>query len=92
MAGRADGGPGVVGGRGYGRSGNEAGMCFRSGDIDVVRPWGKVVATGTLEEVRANPDPWVQQFLNRVPEDESKTDGSYLRELIEPLGPIGGAK
>jgi len=53
---------------------------------------GKVVATGTLEEVRANPDPWVQQFLNRVPEDESKTDGSYLRELIEPLGAIGGAK
>jgi phospholipid/cholesterol/gamma-HCH transport system ATP-binding protein len=43
---------------------------------------GKVVATGTLEEVRANPDPWVQQFLNRVPEDESKTDGSYLRELF----------
>ena len=44
---------------------------------------GKVVATGTLEEVRANPDPWVQQFLNRVPEDESKVDGSYLRELID---------
>jgi phospholipid/cholesterol/gamma-HCH transport system ATP-binding protein len=43
---------------------------------------GKVVATGTLEEVRANPDPWVQQFLNRVPEDESKADSSYLRELI----------
>jgi phospholipid/cholesterol/gamma-HCH transport system ATP-binding protein len=45
---------------------------------------GRVVAAGTLEEVRANPDPWVQQFLNRVPEDESKTDGSYLRELIGP--------
>ena len=53
---------------------------------------GKVVATGTLEEVRANPDPWVQQFLNRIPEDESKTDGSYLRELIEPLGAVGGAE
>jgi len=25
----------------------------------------------------------VQQFLNRVPEDESKADGSYLRELID---------
>jgi phospholipid/cholesterol/gamma-HCH transport system ATP-binding protein len=50
---------------------------------------GRVVATGTLEEVHANPDPWVQQFLNRVPEDESKTDGSYLRELIEPLGATG---
>jgi phospholipid/cholesterol/gamma-HCH transport system ATP-binding protein len=43
---------------------------------------GKVVATGTLDEVRKNPDPWVQQFLNRVPEDESKADSSYLRELI----------
>jgi len=53
---------------------------------------GKVVAVGTLEEVRANPDPWVQQFLNRSPDDESKTDDSYLRELIEPLGPIEGAE
>jgi phospholipid/cholesterol/gamma-HCH transport system ATP-binding protein len=52
---------------------------------------GKVVATGTLAEVRANPDPWVQQFLNRIPEDESRTDGSYLRELIEPLGAIEAA-
>ena len=53
---------------------------------------GKVVATGTLEEVRANPDPWVQQFLNRSPDDESKTDDSYLRELIEPLGATEGAE
>jgi len=53
---------------------------------------GKVVATGTLEEVRANLDPWVQQFLNRIPEDESKTDGSYVRELIEPLGVIEAAE
>jgi len=53
---------------------------------------GKVVATGTLEEVRANPDPWVQQFLNRSPDDESKTDDSYLRELIEPLGANEGAE
>jgi phospholipid/cholesterol/gamma-HCH transport system ATP-binding protein len=53
---------------------------------------GKVVAAGTLEEVRANPDPWVQQFLNRNPDDESKTDDSYLRELIEPLGAMGGAE
>ena len=52
---------------------------------------GKVVATGTLAEVRANPDPWVQQFLNRIPEDESRTDGSYLRELIEPHGAIEAA-
>jgi ABC-type transporter Mla maintaining outer membrane lipid asymmetry ATPase subunit MlaF len=52
---------------------------------------GRVVATGTLEEVRANPDPWVQQFLNRIPEGESSTDRSYLRELIEPLGAIGAA-
>ena len=53
---------------------------------------GKVVAAGTLEEVRANPDPWVQQFLNRSPDDESKTDDSYLRELIEPLGATEGAE
>jgi phospholipid/cholesterol/gamma-HCH transport system ATP-binding protein len=53
---------------------------------------GKVVATGTLEEVRANPDPWVQQFLNRSADDGSKTDDSYLRELIEPLGAMGGAE
>jgi phospholipid/cholesterol/gamma-HCH transport system ATP-binding protein len=52
---------------------------------------GKVVTTGTLDEVRANPDPWVQQFLKRIPEDESKTDGSYVRELIEPLGAIEAA-
>jgi phospholipid/cholesterol/gamma-HCH transport system ATP-binding protein len=53
---------------------------------------GKVVATGTLEEVRANPDPWAQQFLNRSADDESKTDDSYLRELIEPLGAREGAE
>jgi phospholipid/cholesterol/gamma-HCH transport system ATP-binding protein len=53
---------------------------------------GKVVAVGTLEEVRANRDPWVQQFLNRIPSEESDTDGFYLRELIEPLGDIKGTE
>jgi len=53
---------------------------------------GKVVAAGTLQEVRANPDPWVQQFLNRVPEDESKADSSYLRELIGPSDVIEAAE
>lgn len=53
---------------------------------------GKVVATGTVEQVRANPDPWVQQFLSRSPDDESKTDDSFLRELIEPLGATEGAE
>ena len=53
---------------------------------------GKVVAMGTLQQVRANPDPWVQQFLNRVPDDESKADSSYLRELIGPADVIEAAE
>jgi phospholipid/cholesterol/gamma-HCH transport system ATP-binding protein len=53
---------------------------------------GRVVATGTLEEVRANPDPWVQQFLNRVPDDESQTESAYLRELIGPSDVIEAAE
>ena len=40
---------------------------------------GHVIAIGTPEEIRSNPNPRVQQFLNRRPNEEIQDDEEYLR-------------
>jgi len=44
---------------------------------------GSVLAIGTPEELRANTDPIVQQFLNREADEESIDREKYLRSLVE---------
>ena len=49
---------------------------------------GRVLATGTPEEVRASEDPIVRRFLDRLPEPEGAHEDRF-RELI--LGAEGGS-
>jgi len=44
---------------------------------------GNVLAIGTPEELRANPDPIIQQFLNREADEENIDREQYLRSLVE---------
>ena len=44
---------------------------------------GSVLAIGTPEELRANPDPIVQQFLNREADEEKIDREKYLKSLVE---------
>lgn len=45
---------------------------------------GKVVAIGTPQEIKNNPDPMVQQFINRLPE------GPITQEFFEEIKNKGG--
>ncbi len=43
---------------------------------------GKIIAIGTKEELQKNPEPVVQQFLNREPDKEEINREKYLNSLI----------
>ena len=47
---------------------------------------GEIVALGTPEEIRKNPHPRVQQFLNRVPEEPERDGEAYLQSLTGGAG------
>lgn len=42
---------------------------------------GKVIAQGSIDDIRANQDPKVRQFLERRADDEAVDSEAYLREL-----------
>ena len=52
---------------------------------------GKVIATGTPEEIRAHPDPAVQQFINGDPKGDGTDDSGELlyRETLLGLNETG---
>ena len=39
---------------------------------------GKILAVGTVDEIRRNPDPRVQQFIRRQADEPSPASGSYI--------------
>ncbi|HQH52927.1 MAG TPA: ABC transporter ATP-binding protein, partial [Candidatus Hydrogenedentes bacterium] len=43
---------------------------------------GRIVAAGTVAELRANPHPFVRQFFERKPEDESARNDDFIRSLM----------
>lgn len=43
---------------------------------------GKIIAVGTKEELKKNPEPIVQQFLNRQADDEKIDRDQYLNSII----------
>lgn len=45
---------------------------------------GVVLALGTPDEIKSNPHPKVQQFLQRQPEAITADDQSYFEQLIKP--------
>lgn len=39
---------------------------------------GKILAVGTVDEIRRNPDPRVQQFIRREPDEPDEASSSYI--------------
>lgn len=44
---------------------------------------GRMIAVGTPAEIRANPHPRVQQFLNRIPDRETGDGQAYMQTLTK---------
>lgn len=45
---------------------------------------GRIAALGTLDELAASADPFVRQFFERRPEEETDNQADYLRSLTGP--------
>jgi phospholipid/cholesterol/gamma-HCH transport system ATP-binding protein len=60
---------------------HELASAFLIADRMILIDKGNVVAIGTPDEMRANPQPRVQQFLNRVAEPEVEGELDYLQML-----------
>ncbi len=58
---------------------HELASAFLVADRILMLDAGQVIATGTPEELKSNPNPRVQQFLNREPNVEVQDDEKYLR-------------
>ena len=60
---------------------HELASAFLVGDRILMLDKGSVIVTGTPEEIRVNPNPRVQQFLNRQPNQEEQDDEKYLQSI-----------
>jgi phospholipid/cholesterol/gamma-HCH transport system ATP-binding protein len=58
---------------------HELASAFLVADRILMLDAGQVIAAGTPEELKSNPNPRVQQFLNREPNVEVQDDEKYLR-------------
>lgn len=58
---------------------HELASAFLVADRILMLDDGCVIATGTPEEIKADQNPRVQQFLNREPNAETQDDEKYLR-------------
>ena len=63
---------------------HELASAFLIADRIAVMFNGEIIALGTPEEIRQNPHPRVQQFLNRKPEEMERDHEAYLRSLTAP--------
>jgi len=62
---------------------HELASAFVIADRITVMHGGEIIVVGTPEEVRNSQHPRVQQFMNRIPEDETRDVQAYLRTLTE---------
>lgn len=62
---------------------HELESAFKIGDSMIVMDGGRIIASGTPEEIRQMPDPRVQQFLNRRPDEEQRDYESYISRLCK---------
>jgi phospholipid/cholesterol/gamma-HCH transport system ATP-binding protein len=66
---------------------HELASAFLIADRMILLDKGYVVANGTPEELRANTNPRVRQFLDRVPEPEVAAEIDYLQMLTGETAP-----
>jgi|SRR4029453_17865599 phospholipid/cholesterol/gamma-HCH transport system ATP-binding protein len=66
---------------------HELASAFLIADRMVLIDKGSVIAIGTKEEMRSNPQPRVRQFLDRVAEPEVSRELDYLQMLTDDLRP-----
>ncbi len=64
---------------------HELASTFLIADRITMMHGGEIIAVGTPEEIRSADSPRVQQFLKRVPEDETRDAQAYLRSLTDSL-------
>lgn len=62
---------------------HELASAFLIADRMIMIDKGNVIAIGTAEEMRANPQPRVRQFLDRIPEPDVEGEMDYLQTLTE---------
>jgi phospholipid/cholesterol/gamma-HCH transport system ATP-binding protein len=65
---------------------HEMASAFSIADRITMLDQGEVVAIGTPNEIRENPHPRVQRFLNRTPDEEPIDVQGYLRSLTQRAG------
>jgi phospholipid/cholesterol/gamma-HCH transport system ATP-binding protein len=65
---------------------HEMASAFIIADHITMLDEGEVIAAGTVEEIRANPNARVQRFLNRVPDEGEAGVQNYLRLLTQRAG------
>lgn len=64
---------------------HELASAFLIADRMMLIDKGNIIAIGTPEEMKANPEPRVRQFLDRVPDPEVSADEGFLDRLTENL-------
>jgi phospholipid/cholesterol/gamma-HCH transport system ATP-binding protein len=62
---------------------HELASAFLIADRMILINGGAIAAIGTPAEMRANTNPRVRQFLDRVPDPEAERDTNYLQTLTE---------
>jgi len=64
---------------------HELPSAFRIADRIAMLYKGKFVAVGTKEEIRKSEQPWIRQFLDRVPDPvgETNTVGAYFQKYLQ---------
>lgn len=66
---------------------HELESAFKIADRICVLDKGEIIAIGTVDEIRADPNPRIQNLLNRRIEEEALDPEEYLRRLTGEGGP-----
>ncbi|MGB0721945.1 MAG: ABC transporter ATP-binding protein [Gammaproteobacteria bacterium] len=69
---------------------HELQSAFKIADRITVLDQGRILAVGTVDEIRESPIPRIRDLLNRRPRNEHVDAEAYMDRLTGPGGPVGG--